>query len=104
MFEKIRKLKRTVIDLVFWAEKNLDGKTGAKKKAAVVKKLDEMIELPAYLEWIDDIFIGKLVDMACEKLNEFAGHNFKEIEISEKQKKDLADEIEINLPEGKDHE
>lgn len=104
MFEKLQRLKEWTIEQVIWAEKHLDGSTGAEKKATVVKKFDEMIELPAYLEWIDDIFIGKLVDMACEKLNEFAGHNFKEIEISEKQEQDLADEIEINLPEGKDHE
>ena len=92
MFEEIKKF---AIEQVLWAEKNLKGKSGAEKKAAVVKKLDDMITLPSYLEWVDDVIIGYIVDKACEKLNNFAGHNFGELkELTEKQEQELADEIE----------
>ena len=92
MFEEIKKF---AIEQVLWAEKNLKGKSGAEKKAAVVKKLDDMITLPSYLEWVDDVIIGYIVDKACEKLNDFAGHNFGELkELTEKQEQELADEIE----------
>ena len=91
MFEEMKKF---AIEQVLWAEKNLKGKSGAEKKKAVVEKLDEMITLPSYLEWVDDIIIGKLVDMACDKLNLFAGHNFGEIELTEKQEQEIANEIE----------
>ena len=36
-----------------------------------MKKLDDMIVLPASLEWVDDIIIGYLVDKACEMYNLF---------------------------------
>ena len=90
MFEQI---KMWAVEQVMWAEKNLKGKTGAEKRKAVIKKLDDMIVLPSYLEWVDDIIIGKLVDMVCDKLNDFAGHDFGEIELTETQERDIADEI-----------
>ncbi|MBR1437271.1 MAG: hypothetical protein IJ587_01920 [Synergistaceae bacterium] len=91
MFEQI---KIGAVEQVMWAEKNLKDKDGSEKKAAVIKKLDEMITLPSYLEWVDEIIIGKLVDMACDKLNLFAGHNFGEIELTEEQEQEIANEIE----------
>ena len=66
---KIEEIKKWVIEQVLWAEKNLKGKTGAEKKAVVVKKIDDLIVLPFYLEWLDDIVIGYLVDMACNMFN-----------------------------------
>ena len=90
MFEQI---KIWAVEQVMWAEKNLKGKNGAEKRKAVIEKLDDMIVLPSYLEWVDDIIIGKLVDMVCDKLNDFAGHDFGEIELTETQERDIADEI-----------
>ena len=90
MFEQI---KMWAVEQVMWAEKNLKGKNGAEKRKAVIEKLDDMIVLPSYLEWVDDIIIGKLVDMVCDKLNDFAGHDFGEIELTETQERDIADEI-----------
>ena len=90
MFEQI---KMWAVEQVMWAEKNLKGKSGEEKKAAVIKKLDDMIPLPSYLEWGDDIIIGKLVDMACEKLNTFAGHDFGSVTLTEQQEQKIADEI-----------
>ena len=90
----INQIKLWAIEQVLWAEKNLHGKSGSEKRECVVKKLDDMITLPSYLEWLDDMIIGKLVDMACEKLNVFAGHDFRELELSDKQEQELADEIE----------
>ena len=90
MFEQI---KMWAVEQVMWAEKNLKGKNGAEKRKAVIEKLDDMIVLPSYLEWVDDIIIGKLVDMVCDKLNDFAGHDFGEIELTETQEHDIADEL-----------
>ena len=92
MFEEIKKF---AIEQVLWAEKNLRGKSGTDKRAAVIKKLDDMITLPPYLEWADDVVIGLIVDKACATLNEFAGHNFGELkELTEKQAQILAGTIE----------
>ena len=91
MFEKI---KLFAIEQVLWAEKNLKGSNGQSKREAVIKKLDDMITLPPYLEWVDDIFIGAMVDKACAKLNEYAGHNFSDIELNQAQEIELAQEIE----------
>ena len=92
-------IKKWTIEQVMWAEKNLKGKDGSEKKAAVIKKLDEMITLPSYLEWVDDMVLAWLVDKACQKLNEFSGHSFGDIELSETQEQEIADEIE-NPKEG----
>ena len=67
----IEKINKNVIEQVAWAEQELKGKSGIEKRAAVVKKLDDMIVLPASLEWVDDIIIGYLVDKACEMYNLF---------------------------------
>ncbi len=67
-------LQKAVIEQVAWAERELKGKTGKQKREAVVKKLDDIITLPAYLEWVDDFLIGYLVDKACEMFNSFEVH------------------------------
>ena len=69
MFDKFKGIVNDVIEQIVWAERELRGKTGAEKKAIVVKKIDDLIVLPAALEWLDDIVIGYLVDMACNMFN-----------------------------------
>ena len=101
MFEKLQRLKEWAIEQVIWAEKQLDGKTGAEKKAAVIKKLDDMITLPGYLEWLDDVILAKIVDTACEKLNARTEHNFKDIELDEKQEREIASEIKVDISKEK---
>ena len=71
---KLQDIKKWTIEQVIWAEKELRGKSGAEKKAAVIKKLDDLIKLPAYLEWVDDVVLSWLIDEACKRLNEFSGH------------------------------
>ncbi len=97
MFEKLQRLKEWTIEQVIWAEKHLDGKPGAEKKAAVIKKIDDMITLPGYLEWLDDIILAKIVDSVCEKLNTRTEHNFKDIELDEKQESEIASEIKVDI-------
>ena len=92
MFDK---LKVFALEQVLWAEKNLKGKSGAEKKAAVVKKLDDLITLPAYLEWADDMVISYLVDSVCEKLNMLEGHNFGDTEISKQAQEEIIENIEV---------
>ncbi len=69
MFDKFKGIVNDVIEQVVWAERELRGKSGAEKKAIVVKKLDDLIVLPAALEWVDDILISYLVDLACNMFN-----------------------------------
>ncbi len=90
MFEQI---KIWTIEQVLWAEKNLKGKSGAEKKAAVVKKLDDLMKLPAYLEWADDLFFSWLVDKVCEKLNAMTEHNFANLTLTEKEEQSIVEEI-----------
>ena len=69
MFDKFKGIVNDVIEQVVWAERELRGKSGAEKKAIVVKKIDDLIVLPATLEWVDDILINYLVDLACNMFN-----------------------------------
>ena len=87
--------KRKIVEQVIWAETELADKSGADKKAAVVKRLDELIKLPAYLEWVDDMIISYLVDQACEKLNKLTAHNFGNVEINDADKAKVADEMKV---------
>lgn len=92
--EKITEIKKWVIEQVIWAETELNGKSGAEKKAAVVKKLDDLIKLPIYLEWVDDMIIGYLVDQACEKLNYMTQRNFEGLKLNEEAKVGIAAAME----------
>ena len=91
--EKLKQIKKWVVEQVIWAEKELKGKSGQEKKAAVVKKLDELITLPFYLEWVDDILISYFVDQACESLNAQLSHHFEEKNISDEQEQKIAENI-----------
>ena len=89
----IDKIKTFVIEKVLWAEKNLKGKSGAEKKQAVIKKIDDLITLPAYLEWADDIVISWLIDKVCEKLNAMTNHNFSNLTLTHEEELTLAEKI-----------
>ena len=69
MFDKFKGIVNNVIEQVVWAERELRGKSGTEKKAIVVKKIDDLIVLPAALEWVDDMLINHLVDFACNIFN-----------------------------------
>ncbi|MBR1486174.1 MAG: hypothetical protein IJ597_02835 [Synergistaceae bacterium] len=95
IFAFLEEAKQKIVEQVIWAEKNLSGKTGNEKKAAVVKKLDELIKLPPYLEWVDDMVISYLVDQACDKLNALTAHNFGNVELNDVDKARVADEMKV---------
>ena len=82
--EKLKQIKKWAIEQVLWAEKELRGKTGAEKRAAVVAKLDDMIKLPSRLEWVDDIILGIIVDNAC----------IANVVLTGKQEDELAEKVE----------
>ena len=71
-------LKKWVVEQVLWAEQNMKGKSGKEKRQAVVDKLDSLIPLPWFLEWMDGPLIGWLVDKACSILNDQRGHEWDE--------------------------
>lgn len=95
------KLKTWVVEQVLWAEANMKGKTGAEKRAAVVSKLDDLIPLPWFLEWMDGPLIGWLVDQACAMLNEAHGHAWGEKGVTKEEQKELAEALEEVLPPKK---
>lgn len=43
--------------------------TSEEKRKAAVAYLDGMIKLPVYLEWMDDMILGYIVDMTVRALN-----------------------------------
>ena len=94
MWEKFKKLKVWVVERVLWAEKELKGKTGAEKRAVVVAKLNEIIDLPWVPEWVEKKVIGWLVDLACEKLNILTDHDFSKMQLDEKQTGELVEALE----------
>ena len=73
MFDK---LKAWVVEQVLWAERNMKGRSGAEKRQAVVDKLDALITLPWFLEWMDGPLIGWLVDKVCGLFNAEQGHDW----------------------------
>ena len=87
MWEKVKKY---VVDGVAWAEREMRGKTGAEKREAVVNKVDALIPLPWFLEWLDGLVIGWLVDKVCEKMNWLTDHKFTGNELNEEQSGKLA--------------
>ena len=70
------KLKSWVVEQVLWAEANMKGKSGAEKRQAVVDKLDALIPLPWFMEWMDGPLISWLVDKACTVFNKENGHDW----------------------------
>lgn len=73
------KLKQWVVDQVIWAEKNMAGKTGTEKRAAIISKIDAMVTLPWWLEWMDGPLIGWLIDRCCTMFNAEYGHNWEDL-------------------------
>ena len=100
MWEKLKEIKKWVVEKVLWAEKEMAGKSGKEKRAAVVAKLDELIVLPFWLEWADGPVIGWLVDLCCEKLNWLFGHDWKEAALDETQKSELAECLTASIPKA----
>ena len=61
-----------------------------------------MIVLPSYLEWVDDMVLSWLIDTVCEKLNFMTGNDFAELELTEQQEQEIANEIPN--PEAEDND
>ncbi len=91
----LEKIKMWVVQQVLWAEKNLPDKTGAEKRDAVIAKLDELIQLPFYLEWVDGAFISWLIDLVCEKLNWIYDYDFSHAEPTPEQLSELAQAADV---------
>ncbi len=86
-------LKKWVVEQVLWAEQNMKGKTGKEKRQAVVDKLDALIPLPWFLEWMDGPLIGWLVDKCCALLNAEAGHDWSALNMTGAARESLAQEL-----------
>ena len=89
----MQQIKEWVMEQVIWAERNLKGKPGGEKRAAVVQKVDDMVKLPWWLEWVDGPLIGWLVDQACDLLNEAHGHAWGDAIVPKEEQEKLAEEL-----------
>lgn len=101
MKEMLKNIKKWVLEQVVWAEKNLKGKPGAEKRAAVVAKVDDMLALPWWLEWADGPVIGWLVDAACERLNWLTDWKFDEVDLTPERAEKLAVAMDAPLADVK---
>lgn len=72
-------LRLWTLQIVLEAENRIPGETGEEKRAYVVKSLDELIRLPLWLEPIDGVIFGMLVDLICDRLNKQLGHVWGDI-------------------------
>ena len=102
MWQKLNEIKKWVVEKVLWAEKELRGKTGAEKRAAVVAKLNEIIDLPWVPEWVEGKAIGWMVDLACEKLNWLFGHVWKGAELTDVQKDEIVECLTASIDTAED--
>ena len=91
----LEKIKLWIVEQVLWAEHTMTGLSGKEKRDAVVKKLDDMIKLPSFLEPFDGPIIGFFVDLAVAKLNSTFGHSFGVEPITQMQEIELAEGVEI---------
>ena len=89
----MQQIKDWVMEQVIWVERNLKGKSGPEKRAAVVQKVDDMVKLPWWLEWADGPVIGWLVDQACAMLNEAHGHAWGDADVTKEEQEELAEEL-----------
>ena len=96
-----QKMKTWVLEQVVWAEKNLKGKTGAEKRAAVVAKVDEMLVLPWWAEWADGFVIGWMVDKICERLNWLTNWKFDDVDLTPERTEALTAVMDAPLVEVK---
>jgi hypothetical protein len=54
---------------------------GSAKRDAVVEFLDDVIQLPIYLEWLDGKLIGMAIDALIGWLNLTQGHDWYATEV-----------------------
>ena len=76
-------LANMVLQLVLQAESAVPGKDGAAKKAYVVKRLDDMVTLPWFLEPFDGAVFEVLTDVACRVLNSGFGHDWTKVKTDD---------------------
>lgn len=96
-----QKMKTWVLEQVVWAEKNLKGKSGTEKRAAVVAKVDEMLLLPWWAEWADGFVIGWMVDKICERLNWLTDWKFDDVDLTPERTEALTAVMDAPLVEVK---
>lgn len=85
------RIKRWVIQRVLWAENEMEGRSGAEKKAIVVDRVLEMMVDTLPLPWFGRFaaqtaarpVVSWMVDLAVERLNFLSSWNFKSYELSE---------------------
>ncbi|MDR1649032.1 MAG: hypothetical protein LBR71_02120 [Synergistaceae bacterium] len=96
-------IKETVFGLVHWAEKELPGKSGAGKRAAVVEKACAIINIPYLPDWIENMFkpilIGWIADKVCNVFNILFEHDFGNTELTPEQVSKAAGLVEAT-PRG----
>lgn len=85
--QKYAECKAVIVGYVRRAEAEMKGKSGAEKRAYVVKTLDDSVKLPWLIDDVlnlDGLAIGMLVDRICNALNILTDHgDWSEITVSD---------------------
>jgi hypothetical protein len=84
MWEKMKEVvgklldcREKIAEYVVLAEQGFRGKTGLEKRAYVVGKINELVDIPYVPEWIEAMIIGGIVDKICNLLNLLTDHEFQ---------------------------
>ena len=97
----VSSLKKWALQLVMEAEEAIPGGTGTEKRAYVVRRLDDMVRLPWFLEPFDGPAFGLLVDLVCDKLNLLAGHDWRAVSLTPEQLEKVAAVVDMPAEEAK---
>lgn len=85
--QKYAECKAVIVGYVRRAEAEMKGKSGAEKRAYVVKTLDDSVKLPWLIDDVlnlDGLVIGMLVDRICNALNILTDHgDWSEVTVSD---------------------
>ena len=81
----LKNLRTIIAEYVMEVEKEFVGKSGAEKRAIVVKRIDDLVDLPWWADTLLDLdgkFIGYMVDKVCDALNILTDGDFSDVAIN----------------------
>ena len=76
--KEITKLIKAIVALIERVQREFGGISGKERKKLVVQTIDNLIKLPFFLEAIDGLVIGFMVDNAVDWINDKYGHEWSD--------------------------
>lgn len=84
MRENFKQVVYWVIAHVMWAERELRGKSGKEKRAALID-LAGKARIKFLPSWLTRIIVGAVIDVVVAAFNEIKGHGWGEVEPVKKE-------------------